>query len=446
MARADGIDGHVNPKSFAQEIDHRLLDANVSLDSADEPLSSFLRLQLLGNRTTAAATECGFLEDLVQSRRQFGASRPQALWILLASQHRKAKQFRSIDQPSDVPDNACVAVDQADQFLLNVNNDEASVRGRHQLRAANKLASVKLVCGIHACEHNPQSRQCLEGCQGNRSCPDTDGALNSHAMNQGTPANSNSDANCRSRWKRISINRALVLDGLYFARRVPLFPAEKTIDLSEVAHLRSTRKRRVSWAVLFVKAYAIAAQRHPALRQMYVRWPWPHMIEFAESTAMVVVNRQFLNENRICWGRLEHPDRRTLLSLQWQLNEFQTKPVEQIFRSHVRLSRMPTPLRRLVYWWNFNFSGNKRAKRLGTFSMSTLAGQGVLNRGHQTFLTSSLTYGPLDEHGRAVVTLLCDHRVVDGVIAAHALADLEEAFKGPITAELRALAPSLAAA
>jgi hypothetical protein len=265
-------------------------------------------------------------------------------------------------------------------------------------------------------------------------------------MNQATPAIPTSDADCRAQWKRISINRTLVLDGLCFARRVPLFPAEKTIDLAEVAQLRSTRKRRVSWAVLFVKAYAIAAQRHPALRQMYVRWPWPHFVEVAESTAMVVVNREFHGENRICWGKLDHPERRTLLSLQWQLSEFQTKPVEQIFRSHVRLSRMPTALRRLVYWWNFNFSGNKRAKRLGTFSMSTLSGQGVLNRGHQTFLTSSLTYGPVDEHGRAVVTLLCDHRVVDGIVAAQALADLEAAFRGPIAEELRALGPQLAAA
>jgi hypothetical protein len=265
-------------------------------------------------------------------------------------------------------------------------------------------------------------------------------------MNQVTPAVATSDADCRPQWKRISINRTLVLDGLYFARRVPLFPAEKSIDLAEVAYLRSTRKRRVSWAVLFVKAYAIAAQRHPALRQTYVRWPWPHFVEFSESTAMVVVNREFRGENRICWGKLEHPERRTLLYLQWQLNDYQTRPVEEVFRNHVRLSRMPTALRRAVYWWNFNFSGKKRAKRLGTFSMSTLAGQGVLNRGHQTFLTSSLTYGPVDEQGRAVVTLLCDHRVVDGIVAAQALADMEAAFKGTIADELRALAPNLVAA
>ena len=260
-----------------------------------------------------------------------------------------------------------------------------------------------------------------------------------------TPAATASVEEGSSQWRPISINRTLVLDGLHFARRVPLFPAEKIIDLAEVAHLRGTRKRRVSWAVLFVKAYAIAAQRHTALRQFYVRWPWPHLVEFSESTAMVVVNREFRGENRSCWGKLDHPERRTLLNFQLQLSDYPTRLVED-GRNHVRLSRLPAAVRRLVYWWNFNLSGNKRAKRLGTFSMSTLAGHGVLNRGHQTFLTSSLTYGPLDEQGRVVVTLLCDHRVVDGIVAAQALADLEAAFRGPIVDELRALGPRLVAA
>ena len=248
------------------------------------------------------------------------------------------------------------------------------------------------------------------------------------------------------RWVPISINRTLVLDGLHYARHVPLYPVEKVIDLAEVAALRKQTPRRISWAVVFVKAYALAAQNHPPLRRMFVRWPWKHLVEFSHSTAMVVVDRQFRGENRICWGRLVRPEARSLIEIQQRLDVYQNKPVEEVFKHHIRLSRFPTPLRRLFYWMNFNLGGRKRAKRLGTFSMSTLAGQGVLNRGHQTFLTSSLTYGPLDECGRAVVTILCDHRVVDGIVAAHALADLEAALRGPIAEELRLLGTKRAAA
>src|SRR5262245_29734021 len=49
----------------------------------------------------------------------------------------------------------------------------------------------------------------------------------------------------RRRWVGISINRRLVLDGLYFARRVPLFPAERVIDLADVAVLRKHAARRI---------------------------------------------------------------------------------------------------------------------------------------------------------------------------------------------------------
>ncbi len=249
-----------------------------------------------------------------------------------------------------------------------------------------------------------------------------------------------------SRWVKISLNRRLVLDGLSFARHVPLFPAETIFDVSEIARLRKQTARRISWAAIFVKAYAIVAQKHAPLRQAYVRWPWPHFVEEPHSTAMVVVNRQYHGEDRICWGRLDCPERSPLASLQRQLDAYQTESVEQIFRKQLLLSRMPTPVRRLLYWLNQNFGGRKRAKRLGTFTMSTLAGQGVFNRGHQTFLTSSLSYGPIDEHGQMLITLLCDHRVVDGMVAARALVDMKAALDDAIARELKLFNANNAAA
>ena len=143
------------------------------------------------------------------------------------------------------------------------------------------------------------------------------------------------------RWVPISMNRRLVLDGLSFARRVPLFPTEMMIDLSEVAALRKSLRQRISWAVLFVKAYAITVQRHPPLRRTYIRWPWPHFIEEPHSTAMVVVNRQYQNEDRICWGRLEHPESRSLGDLQRQLTKYQTDPVERVLRNNSALAGFP---------------------------------------------------------------------------------------------------------
>jgi len=241
----------------------------------------------------------------------------------------------------------------------------------------------------------------------------------------------------KSRTLSVSCNRALVLDGLHFARAATLFPVERPFELLEVVRLRERQPSRISWAVLFLKAYAIVAHEHAPLRQAYIRWPWPHLLESPQSVAMLAINREYQGEDRLCWGRFEEPANQPLQALQDRLDRYTSEPVELAFQRQVRLSRLPAWLRRTLLWWNLNFAGSKRAMRLGTFSLSTLAGHGALNRAHPTFLTSSLTYGPIDAAGRVTVTLLCDHHVLDGALAARALGQLQDVMKGQIAAELQ---------
>jgi hypothetical protein len=254
-----------------------------------------------------------------------------------------------------------------------------------------------------------------------------------------------SEGSSKPRSLPISCNRALVLDGIELARQVALFPVERTFELEELANLRERQARRVSWVVLFLKAYALVAREHAPLRQAYIRWPWPYLLEAPSSVAMLAINRQFEGEDRLCWGRFDEPADQPLDALQERLERYTQEPVEQVFKRQVRLSRWPGWLRRSLLWWNLNFAGIARARRLGTFSVSTLSGLGALNRGHPTFLTSSLTYGPIDSNGRCLVTLLCDHRVLDGALAARAIGHLEEVLRGQIADELRARAVARAA-
>jgi hypothetical protein len=240
-------------------------------------------------------------------------------------------------------------------------------------------------------------------------------------------------------------HRTVACDIAHFARQVPLFPVERAFDLAKLAAQRDAANPRIAWSVLFLKAYALVAARHPLLRRAYVGWPWPHFVEWPTSIGMVTVSREHEGGDRLCWAGFHSPESRQLAELNGHLRWYQTRPIEEAFAKQVRFSRLPTALRRLVWWWNLNVVGPKRASRIGTFSISSLAGQHALNRGHPTVVTTSLTYGPLDEHGRSIVTLLCDHRVLDGVPAAAALADLEGVLQGEICHELAALAISRAA-
>jgi hypothetical protein len=245
--------------------------------------------------------------------------------------------------------------------------------------------------------------------------------------------------NTSSRWVPLTSHRALVLDIVHFAHRIPSFPVEKTFHLANIAALRATRRPRISWSVLFLKAYAIVVANRPVLRQSFVRWPWPRLAESSANVGMLAINREHDGVDRLCWGSFRFPEQRKLTELDWRLRWYQQQALTTAFRQQIRLSRLPQPLRRLLLWWNLDVAAHKRAARLGTFSISSLAGQQALNRHHPSLLTSSLTYGPLDENGDALVTLLCDHRVLDGVAAAAALADLETAMQHEILRELSSL-------
>jgi len=240
--------------------------------------------------------------------------------------------------------------------------------------------------------------------------------------------------------RRLTRNRSLVLDLVALCDRDAYFPLERTFNLSELAALRATLPQRISWSILFMKAYAAVAAVTPALRRAYIRWPWPHLCEYPDNVGMLAVTRQFDDEERLCWARFVNPELESLVQLQTMLDGWQRRPVEDAFRWQVHLSRLPAIFRRLIWRVNLNFSGKKRAIRLGTFTMSCLAGQGAINRFHPTLATSSLTFGPLDAQGKSLVTLICDHRVFDGVLGARALADLETTLCGTIANELRQLA------
>ena len=247
-------------------------------------------------------------------------------------------------------------------------------------------------------------------------------------------------------WRRISPDRRLVIDLCRIARSLPLYPLERDFQLGALAALRKRAGTRISWSILFMKAYALLAKEEPRLRQSYISWPWPHLYEHPENVAMLAVRRVETGCERLCWGRFVAPDRHSLIELQGQLQQYKDEPVEQIFRRQVRFSRCPAPLRRLGWWLALNCSGTKRAKRVGTFGMSTVAGEGADNRSHPSCLTTSLTYGPLNSAGNMRVTVVFDHSVIDGAPLAEALARLEAILNGPIAQELGRLVPQSQAA
>lgn len=241
-------------------------------------------------------------------------------------------------------------------------------------------------------------------------------------------------------------DRRLVIDLCHIARSIPLYPLERTLRVGALARLREASPVHISWAVLFIKAYGIVSAREPRLRQAFMPWPKAHIYEHPETVGMLAVHRRTADDERLCWGRFLAPEKQSLLELQAQLDGYKTQPLERVFRRQLRFGAVPSLLRRVGWWITLNVSGAKRAKRVGTFSITTLASTGAVNHMHPTCLTSSLTYGPVSSTGEMPVTIVFDHRILDGAPMAKALAELERVLNGEIAAELAQLAAQSRAA
>lgn len=240
----------------------------------------------------------------------------------------------------------------------------------------------------------------------------------------------------------IGRDRALVLDVIHCASKVPSFPVERMMDVGAIDAARQRIQPRISWTAVFCRAYGLASRDHSQLRQMYLAWPLPRMFQSPQCVIAIAVNRQMQAGERLFFGRVFDPDRRSLRDIQQDLDRFQTADPSTAFRSQWRAAMLPKWIRRLAWWWRMDVDHKNRARRVGTGSISALAGQGVTNRLHPCMMTSSLSFGPVEKGGKCLVTLQCDHRILDGAAAARALNGIEQSLNDQVLRELQQLIPA----
>lgn len=251
-------------------------------------------------------------------------------------------------------------------------------------------------------------------------------------------------ATATTRAGRIGIarSRALVTDILRLHQRNPTFAHNHDMPLAELAEARSRAAVRISWSALFIKAWSDVSSRHPSLRQTWRTFPTPHIFQHQTSVANLAVSRAHDGVDWLCWGLIRSPEHRSLPEIQASIDAFSNEPVDRQFRRQLKFSALPTIVRRAIWWWNLNIAGEKRATRLGTFSLTTVSGRGVSIQHPPTVMTTGLTFGPLDHNGRMKVTLVYDHRLMDGAFVADRLIDLEQTLNEAVLTELRELCRS----
>jgi hypothetical protein len=243
----------------------------------------------------------------------------------------------------------------------------------------------------------------------------------------------------RGVWLPLTPARKLVLEAMHHARKVPSLPDSRNINVAPLAEARRSAESPPSWMTIFMRAYCLTALRHPELRRAFIPWPRPHLYEHPQSEGVILVEREWQGETIVLAARIRAPESRTLADIDGRLRYFQEAPVLEVnyFRQLLRLGRLPGFVRRFTFWHSLYLSGFVRAKRMGTFSISSLGSLGAEQHHPITPLTSYFTFGPIAPGGDVTAKIIYDHRVLDARCAARCLQTLDEVLHTTLLAELR---------
>ncbi len=249
----------------------------------------------------------------------------------------------------------------------------------------------------------------------------------------------------RGRMIRLSVQRRIVIDLLYFARGIPTVPVQKRMSLAALVAARAACGERPRWTAIFTKAYALVAEEIPELRRAYVKIPWTHLYEYPTSKGSITIERDDHGEPALWVVSIKDPAHQPLRDIGQRLHYATTAPVEDIkdFQRWMRFVRVPLPLRRAMWWIGLNW-GRQRGNFFGTFGVSVYSALAVESLHPLSPLTTLLNYGVMTEDGVVDVRIIYDHRVMNGTTVARALGRLEEILNSVMVEEVRSLANSAA--
>ena len=238
--------------------------------------------------------------------------------------------------------------------------------------------------------------------------------------------------------RKISMPRRLVADLMHASMRVPFVSLARPLNIRQLLEARSLAPRPPGWAAIFVKAFALVARDQPVLRTLYAKWPWPSFYELPRSIAMVAIARVEDGQDCVLPEKVRAADELPLREVDAKIRYAKEAPIEQVpaFRKMLRVTRLPLPLRRLMWLIGVNL-GRQRASWFGSFGVTSVAAYGA---GELHALSPGpfiLSYGVVQGDQTIDVVIRWDHRITDAALMARALIRLEQVLNTEIAAELR---------
>jgi hypothetical protein len=245
----------------------------------------------------------------------------------------------------------------------------------------------------------------------------------------------------KNRRIRLSVARRMMTDYMWAASGVARVDVTRRVAFADVIAVRSGLRQPPSWTAIFVKGFAIVASEIPELRRVYMKWPWPHLYEYGDSTVCILQEREILGDVGVMPLRVRRPDGIPLGELSEMIRRAADTPIEdsRFCRALITLTRLPLLIRRSFWGLCLNVPRLRRYS-LGTYGISSAARWQAELGTSRTPHPCLMSYGPADAQGNVNVRLSFDHRIFDGALAGRILSRLDQVLNASILKELHELA------
>ncbi len=216
------------------------------------------------------------------------------------------------------------------------------------------------------------------------------------------------------------------------------------IDMTFVEALRKqfhAEDIQITETAILLKAIAIAQRDHPFSRSILL--PFGRIATLENIAGGFTVERLVEGKPAVFFGTIDSPDTKSLEQIAFELKQFTSGKIDE----HPQLSRqmkfsaMPWLLRKVVFFLSM-FSAEIRLHAMkASFGLSSLGKYGVKAITGPCVCTSTFAVGTIEERPvvkkqtvviRKMMTLslLFDHRCMDGAVAARFLADVKGLLEG----------------
>jgi len=242
------------------------------------------------------------------------------------------------------------------------------------------------------------------------------------------------------RYVRLTLPRLWIRDTVYFGTKSMIVGGSTMLRVSAVMRARRNNQPLVSWSAILIKALALTSKKWPELKRSYIAFPWPHLYEHPHCVATVVIERDWQGARCVFFDQIPAPESKSLRELDLLLDGMKNLKIEVVgsFRRLIRITRLPLPLRRLIWLIALRGSGRLKSRYFGTFSINSLTSRHGRTTQSASPVTVSFQYAPIQPSGDMPFQIFIDHRVMDGVTVHRLCADLQAIHDSDIADELNA--------